>query len=700
MALRKVSSKKPASGQSYRIGIDVGGTFTDLVLVRADRSLHLDKTATTLHDQSVGVLNGLRRLAKHEGLSLKALLSATDRIVHGTTTADNTMIQMNGATTGLITSDGHRDEIELRRGFKEDIWDPGAPPPPAIAPRRRRIGVPERLDFEGKIVEKLDEDAVRKAMKRLKLQKVQSLAVVFLFSFINPKHERRVREIAKKELPGVDVSLSCEVMPRAPEFERTSTTLVNAFVGPKIKKYLGKLEKSLARYGYAKDLLLIQSNGGLMTASYVADKAVTVLGSGPAGGVIGACKVASDAKVDDFISVDMGGTSYDVCLVRGGKPEVTSSWNWHHRYLIGLPMVDVQSVGAGGGSIASVVEGALHVGPQSAGAQPGPICYGRGGTLPTVTDANLALGYLDPTYFYGGELELDVDSVLAAIDKQIRRPLGLKSVEEAAHGIFRMVNASMANAIRRVSAQRGVDPRPLPLVAFGGNGAVHAGMQAAEIGMKSVIIPKSAPTFSALGLLLTDPTVYELRSYITAANEADLERVTKLYAEMEKAATRSLTRAGFKAKELDHQRLAYLCYPGQTFDMPIPLSGEGKFTRHSREAMIEAFHRAHEDLHTYASRDQMPILRAVGLQATAVTEKPEMPRIGASSRPASTARKGRRRAYFDGKWHQTPIYDGQLLKARQTVTGPAIIEEPLTTVVIYPGQKARLDTLGNYLLTV
>lgn len=696
MTLRNVPTRARAREGGYRIGIDVGGTFTDLVLVRPDRTIHLDKTATTPDDQSQGVLAGLRRLAKNEGISLKALLSGTDRIVHGTTTADNTMIQMNGAVTGLITSDGHRDEIELRRGFKEDIWDPGAPPPPAIAPRRRRIGVPERLDFEGNVVEKLDEDAVRKAMKRLKLQKVQSLAVVFLFSFINPKHERRVREIAKKELPGVDVSLSCEVMPRAPEFERTSTTLVNAFVGPKIKKYLGKLEKSLRRFGYAKDLLLIQSNGGLMTASYVADKAVTVLGSGPAGGVIGACKVAAGAKVDDFISVDMGGTSYDVCLVRGGKPEVSSSWNWHHRYLIGLPMVDVQSVGAGGGSIASVVEGALHVGPQSAGAAPGPICYGRGGTLPTVTDANLALGYLDPNYFYGGELELDLDGVTQAIDKQIRRPLGLKTVEEAAHGVFRMVNASMANAIRRVSAQRGVDPRELPLVAFGGNGAVHAGMQAAEIGIGTVIIPKSAPTFSALGLLLTDPTVYELRSYIAPANEAELTRISKLYADMEKAARRSLTRAGFKAKEVDHQRLAYLCYPGQTFDMPIPLSSEGTFTRHSREAMIEAFHRVHEELHTYASRDQMPILRALGVQATAITEKPEMPRIRASSRPVSTARKGRRRAYFGGKWHQTPIYDGQLLKARQTVEGPAIIEEPLTTIVIYPGQKARLDTLGNY----
>ncbi|MDG2303716.1 MAG: hydantoinase/oxoprolinase family protein [Candidatus Binatia bacterium] len=700
MALRKISSKKASPKGGYRIGIDVGGTFTDLVLVRPDRSIHLDKTATTLHDQSQGVLNGLTRLAKSEDLSLSELLGKTERIVHGTTTADNTMIQMNGAVTGLITSDGHRDEIELRRGYKEDIWDPSAPPPPAIAPRRRRVGVPERLDFEGKVIVKLDEKAVREAMRRLRLQKVESLAVVFLFSYIDPTHERRVREIAKKELPGVDVSLSCEVMPRAPEFERTSTTLVNAFVGPKIKKYLGKLEQNLRENGYAKDLLLIQSNGGLMTAAYVADKAVTVLGSGPAGGVIGACKVASDAKVDDFISVDMGGTSYDVCLVRGGQPEVSSSWNWHHRYLIGLPMVDVRSVGAGGGSIASVVEGALHVGPQSAGAQPGPICYGRGGTQPTVTDANLALGYLDPAYFYGGELELDLDSVTKAIDKQIRRPLGLATIEDAAFGIFRMVNASMANAIRRVSALRGVDPRDLPLVAFGGNGAVHAGMQAAELGIKSVIIPKSAPTFSALGLLMTDPTVYELRSYITPAGDIDLSRVTKLYADMSKAATKSLARAGFKAKEIQYQRIAYLCYPGQTFDMPLPLTGGGAFTRHSRDGMIEAFHRAHEELHTYASRDQTPILRAVGLQATAITLKPEMPHIRPSSRPVSTAQKGRRRAYFDGKWHQTPVYDGSKLRARQTVTGPAIIEEPLTTVVIYPNQKARLDTLGNYHLTV
>jgi N-methylhydantoinase A len=425
-----------------------------------------------------------------------------------------------------------------------------------------------------------------------------------------------------------------------------------------------------------------------------------VLGSGPSGGVVGACAVAQGAGLADFISVDMGGTSYDVCLVRGGRPHISSSWNWHHRYLVGLPMVDVQSVGAGGGSIASVVEGALHVGPDSAGAQPGPICYRRGGKRPTVTDANLALGYLNPDYFYGGELSLDLEGVQRAIDEQIRRALGLASVEEAAHGIFRMVNANMANAIRRVSATRGVDPRELPLVAFGGNGAVHAGMQARELDIAQVLVPKTAPTFSALGLLLTDPVVIELRSYITPASEADVARMSALFGEMRESASASLQAGGFPAREIQHQRVAYMCYPGQTFDMPVPVDGDGAFGARDLKRLIEAFHHEHESLHTYASREQMPILRGLGLRATAVTGKPQLPHIAASSRDASAAMKGKRRAYFDGKWVSTPIYDGVKLRARQTVVGPAIIEEPLTTIVVYPGQRARLDTLGNYHITV
>src|SRR5262245_22438914 len=427
----------------------------------------------------------MRQLAAREAATLEELLRHTELIVHGTTTADNTMIEMSGATTGLVTSDGHRDEIEIRRGYKEDIWDPALPPPRPICPRRRRYGVPERLDFEGTVVVPLDEAAVRRACRRMQPQGVDSLAVVFLFSYVNPAHEQRVREIAAEELPGVMVSLSHQVMPSAPEFERTSTTLVNAYVGPKIERYLSRLDRRLRDAGFRGELLIMQSNGGVMPGGYVAEKAVAVMGSGPAGGVHGGTAGAGAAGIRDFISVDMGGTSYDVCLVRDGAPEVKAGWNWHHRYLIGLPMVEVQSVGAGGGSIARVDSGALRVGPQSAGAQPGPVCYGRGGTEPTVTDANLVLGLLNPAVFSGGTMRLDVEGAHAAIRERVAKPLGV-SVTEAAEGIFRLVNANMANAVRKVSAARGIDPRPLTLVVFGGNGPVHAGMQAKELGIAQI----------------------------------------------------------------------------------------------------------------------------------------------------------------------------------------------------------------------
>src|SRR5438309_5366111 len=427
---------------AYRIGVEVGGTFTDLVLAGRHGRLVLDKHPTTPHDQSEGVLGGIALLAAREGLSREALLAATDLVVHGTTTADNTMIEMSGATTGLITSEGHRDEIEIRRGYKEDIWDPAQPPPPPICPRRRRYGVPERLDFEGNVIAPLDEEAVRRACRRMQRQGVESLAVVLLFSFVNPAHERRVRAIAAEELPGAMVSLSHEVMPSAPEFERTSTTLVNAYVGPKIGRYLSRLDERLRAAGFAGELLIMQSNGGVMPGGYVGGKAVAVMGSGPAGGVNGATAVAGQAGIRDFISVDMGGTSYDVCLVRGGAPDVKAGWNWHHRYLIGLPMVDVQSVGAGGGSIARAESGALRVGPTSAGAEPGPVCYGRGGVQPTLTDANAVLGRL--SNLLGGQMVLDVDRAGAAIGAQIAGPLGL-SIEEAAAGIIEIAGAQAAD---------------------------------------------------------------------------------------------------------------------------------------------------------------------------------------------------------------------------------------------------------------
>jgi N-methylhydantoinase A len=356
---------------AYRVGVDVGGTFTDCVLRRPDGSLSMDKVPTTPDDQSDGVLAGLILLAQSEGLSVAELLSRTRTIVHGTTTADNTMIQMAGAPTGLIVTRGFRDEIEFRRCYKEDIWDPSLPAPKPIARRRVRLEVDERLTAEGSIDRPLDEEEVRKATARLRAFGVTSIAVCFLHSYINPVHELRAREIVLDEYPDVEmVSLSHEILPKPPEFERTSTTLVNAYVGPPIAKYLRRLTTKLADNGYHHQLLVATSAGGIATAEAAARRAVATIGSGPTGGVSAAAQAAIKAGLGDVVSVDMGGTSYDVCLIRDGRPEIKMDWNWFHRYCIGLPMIDIPSVGAGGGSIAWEQGGVLHVGPQSAQSQP------------------------------------------------------------------------------------------------------------------------------------------------------------------------------------------------------------------------------------------------------------------------------------------------------------------------------------------
>lgn len=528
---------------SYRIGVDVGGTFTDCVLRRPDGSLVLEKAPTTPQDQSDGVLDGLAQLASLEGLELSELLAQTRTIVHGTTTGDNALIQMKGAPTGLIVTEGFRDEIEFRRCFKEDIWDPAAAPPAPIARRRVRLEVAERMTAEGEVETVLDEEAVRKATVRLRNFGVTSIAVCFLHSYINAEHELRAREIILEEFPDVEmVSLSHEVLPKPPEFERTSTTLVNSFVGPPIARYLERLTARLADAGFSHELLVATSAGGVATAEAAARRAVATIGSGPTGGVIAAAGAGIAAGLGDVVSVDMGGTSYDLCLIRGGRPEVKMDWNWRHRYCIGIPMVDIPSVGAGGGSIAWEEGGILHVGPQSAGSEPGPVCYGRGGTEPTVTDADLVLGRLDTGRFAGGRLELDIDAATASLARLGSR-LGL-DVEATAAAAVRLVDAHMTDAIRRVLSLAGADPRRLDLVAFGGMGGLHATTQAAALGMRRVLVPSAAPGLSALGLLTADHVIDDSRGYIVPCQEADLDRLTRLAEELRLRAMAELAQAG------------------------------------------------------------------------------------------------------------------------------------------------------------
>jgi N-methylhydantoinase A len=684
----------------YRIGVDVGGTFTDLILVAPDGDVCLLKTPTTLEDQAIGFMTGLGELAADRGIDTGELLARTEIIVHGTTTADNTMIEMNGALTGLLTTEGHRDEIEIRRGFKEEIWDPAYPPPIPIAPRRRRLAIPERLDFRGNVVRELDDETTREAVRRLKRQGVESIAVCLLFSYINADHEKRVREIIEEEYPGVRVSLSHEVMPTAPEFERTSTTLVDAYVGPRVEKYLRSLATALREAGYERDLLIMQSNGGIMSAPLVAERAITALGSGPTGGVMGACAVGVQTDTKDFIAIDMGGTSYEVCLVRNAQPAIRSFWNWQHRYLVGLPMIEIHSIGAGGGSIAYVEAGALKVGPQSAKAEPGPICYGRGGDAVTVTDANIVLGYINPTALCGGAFKLNADNVRTAIDEQIGKPLGL-STAEAAYGVYRIVNANMTNAIRRVSSQSGYDPRDFALVVYGGNGPVHAGKQAEELGIRTIIVPKTSPAFSALGLLIADYVVDTIKSYITPSHGADVMRITSLFEEMRTQARRQLAVAGIDAADILFEHSLNLCYPGQTFDISVPASlSDTTMTQADFEATIERFHDLHEETHTYASRDEEPVLRAARLHAVGATPKPNLNLALAAAGGPEDALDHHRPVYFNDGYINTPVYKGEALGTGHEIEGPAVIEEPFTTIVLNPGDRATLDANGNYIVTV
>jgi N-methylhydantoinase A len=680
--------------------VDVGGTFTDLICITPEGDVLLDKAPTTPDDQSRGVLQGLEQMAGLLGRPLDDLCRSLEVFVHGTTTADNTMIEMSGAATGLLATEGHRDEIELRRDHKENIWDPAYPAPPPIARRRARIAIPERLDFEGIEILPLDEAAVRHGVRRLRQLGVESIAVCFLFSFVNPAHELRARELILEEYPDVrHVSLSHEVLPRAPEFERTSTTLVNAYVAPKITAYVERLVQRLQESGFGGQVVLMQSSGGVMPPQSVARRAVSLLGSGPTGGVMAAAIAAGRSGVEDFVAADMGGTSYDVCLVQRGQPAVATDWNWRHRYYLHMPMVDVHSVGAGGGSVARVRQGALLVGPESAGSYPGPACYSRGGDRATVTDCDALLGYLPAKNFAGGRMELDLEAARRAVARDVAGPLGME-VEEAAWAVERIVNANMANAVRKVLSGHGADPRTLALIAFGGGGAVHAWAQARLLGMSRILVPKASPAFSALGLLVSDYVVDLMRAYVVQLSDVDLARVRALAAELTAEAEAELAPARLPADAVQGDLFAQMCYHGQNFDMSVPLPEGADLAEEHLLDLADRFHRQHEATRGFSFPNQQPVLRGIRLVQRGLTPKPPtLAHLGGMA-DAAQARTGARTAYFEDGPVETPVYDGTRLGPGADLVGPALIEEPFTVVVLAPGDRARLDQHGNYDITV
>lgn len=677
---------------SYRLGIDVGGTFTDCVLLRPDGSVALEKAPTTPEDQSVGVLAGLSQLAAAEGVTVEELAAQTRTIVHGTTTADNTMIQMSGATTGLLVTEGFRDEIEFRRCYKEEIWDPAYPPPDPIARRRVRLEIPERMTAEGDVETPLDQEAVRKAVARLRAFGVTSIAVSFLYSYLNPTHELRALDVILDEYPDVEmVSLSHQVLPKPPEFERTSTTLVNAYVGPPISRYLGRLADRLGSIGFGHELLVATSAGGVVAATAAAQRAVATIGSGPTGGVNAAARAAARAGLGDVVSVDMGGTSYDLCLIRDGRPDVKMDWNWRHRYCIGIPMVDISSVGAGGGSIIWVDDGVLQVGPHSAGSSPGPVCYRRGGTRPTITDADLVLGRLEPGGFANGRMELDLDGARAAL-AELGAPLGMDA-EETAVAAVRLVDAHMTDAVRRVLSLAGADPRSLDLVAFGGMGAVHATTQAAALGMANVLVPRAAPGLSALGLLTSDHVIDESRGYVVPWQQADPAVLERLAAELSSSATDELREAGVPDERIRLRWSLLMVYPGQTFDVAIPVDSPTDVP-----AAVSEFHRRNEEARLIEARAQEPVIR--GLRLTTIGQVDKMAPLALDRSGSEPVPTGRRRLWVAGEWLEVPAFDAGSLRPGMTIVGAAVITSPFTTLVLRPGDRCETTPDGDLLIAV
>lgn len=686
---------------TYRVGIDIGGTFTDFALLKGNEVI-LHKNLSTPEDRSVGVMEGLGVLAAKEGLSLGDFLGQCDAIVHGTTVADNTLIEMNGALTGLITTEGFRDEIEYRRGFKEDIWDVRLAPPKQITPRRRRLTVPERTLHDGTVHKPLDEDALREACRKLRLQNVEAVAICFLFSFVNPEHERRAKEIVTQEIPNAYISASHEVLPRAPEYDRTSTTIVNAYVGPRVNAYLERLVQRLVEGGYEKQLMVMQASGGVMTKEYIDGAPIRVLASGPAGGVIGSAHTGTAKGHPNLLCVDMGGTSYDMSLVVDGEAPAEAGWNMHHRYLIGVPMVKVETLGAGGGSICHVNAGALEVGPRSAGSEPGPICYGRGGTEPTVTDALVMLGILSTDEgFAGGSFTLTKNGVTEAF-QAIGDEMGY-SGEDAAFDCWRVVNANMSQGVRRTTAGKGLDPKDLVMLAYGGNGPAFAAIQAEDLGISKVLVPKASPTFSALGTLVADPVIDEERSYIASADALDQDRIRKLWSELSTRARKYFTDANFDADAIRVNYQLNMRYPGQNFSLSFDFRSDAPLDDLSfvndgfAQEAIRLFNERHMAEYNHIREHEVPEISGVRLAARVSTPSPVVKSGFTPSGEQPQAAKHRRANLGDG-FKETPIYLGRDLAPGMEVLSPSIIEETFTTIVVYPGWKAQIDDAGDYQL--
>lgn len=669
-----------------RIGVDIGGTFTDVVTVH-DGTVRVSKTASIPDAPEVGVVNGLEEANADTDFEFPNV----GFLAHGTTVATNAVLEREWAETALVTTEGFRDALEIGRQARPDIYDFDAEKPAPVVPRDLRFEVPERLDERGDVETPLDEERVREIASTLADANVESVAVSLLFSFENDAHERRVRELFEAEGLDVSYSLSSTVLPEIREYERTLATSLNAALKPVMEGYLAALGDRTADLGIPAELKIMQSNGGIITADVASERPVNTLLSGPAAGVQGAAHVAGLVGMDDVVTMDMGGTSCDVSLVQDGDPVVSTEVEVGD-YPVSVPMIDVHTIGAGGGSIAWVdAGGALRVGPRSAGAEPGPICYGRGGTEPTVTDAHLLLGRLSPENFLSDDLDVSVDAVREGVEREVADPLGL-SVEEAAQGVLDVANANMERALRVVSVERGHDPREFGLVAFGGAGPLHAPKLAAELDVPRVLVPRTAGVLSALGLLVSDVAYDYSTSRVRPWEEVAPADLASTFAEFEEQGRDRLAAEGFEG-DARFERAVDLRYRGQSFDLTVPMPN-GDLEQEDLDAVADRFHEAHERRYGHASPDEPLQLVTIRLRARGEVEPPTL-EPATTAGDAEDAITDERPVVYDGDPRETRIYDRSLLPANAEFAGPAVVEGAESTVVVHPGQHARVDEYGN-----
>ncbi len=681
----------------YRLTVDTGGTFSDFVYVNDEtREVSIAKIPSTPDDPSRAILAGVEELiatgVKPEEIGF---------FCHGTTVGTNALLEGKGVRTGLLVTKGFRGIYEVgeqSRPHGPAIFDIMYDKPAMLAPPSRTGEVVERVSFEGEVLLPLDEDALRQTLRELREEEVQSIAICFLFSFLAPQHEQRAREIVEEEIPGCGVSISSEIVPQIREYYRLSTTVINAYLQPILARYIANLDQRLKSAGVTtRQKYIMQSNGGMATFEATAKKAVATVLSGPAGGITASVYACRTTGFQNLITFDMGGTSCDVALIKDGQPSIANRGKVEGRD-VALPMIEINTVSAGGGTLAHVDRfGELIVGPQSAGAQPGPACYGRGGTQPTITDCNLVLGYLSPDNFLGGKMRLDAQASHDAINNAVAKPLDMQA-QDAAEGVVRIINVKMQEAIKAISTMRGHDLRDFMLLAFGGAGPLHAGPIAAELGMAGVIVPLYPGVYSAMGLVMSDVKHDYVRSRLTALSRADESDVNAVLEELAAQARTELAEEGFTDEKAEIEYALDIRYAGQGYEITLPCNAP--LAPGGIAQLRSAFDEEHRKMFGHTAPQEPVEIISYRVRGIGRVPPVELPKFAPTGAPLAGAVREMRVARFNGANIECPVYQREKLDVGATFSGPAIVDQLDCTSVIPPGQHVRVDEYRNMIITI